>query len=101
VFIGRLIPGARVAMSLLAGTSRVPVYAFSPAVFAAATVYWSIWAAIGVVLGPMFRRIAGPYIEYVFFGVPIVVIAYLTYRYLRARRRRLRSTSGETRDVRA
>ena len=98
VFIGRLVPGARVAMSLLAGTSRVPVYAFSPAVFAAAAVYWSLWAAIGVVLGPTFRRIAGPYSEYVLFAVPIAVIAFLVYRYLQARRRRS-ATSGDTRDV--
>ena len=101
VFIGRLVPGARVAMSLLAGTSRVPIYAFSPAVFAAASVYWSIWAAVGVVLGPMFRRIAGPYIEYLFFGVPVVVIGYLVYRYVRARRRRRSATSGDMRDVQA
>ncbi|HKC92182.1 MAG TPA: hypothetical protein VKE23_12740, partial [Candidatus Limnocylindria bacterium] len=98
---GRLVPGARVAMSLLAGTSPVPIYAFSPAVFAAAAVYWSIWAAIGVVLGPTFRRIAGPYIDYLLFGVPIAVIGYLVYRYLRARRRNRSVTSGDTRDVRA
>src|SRR5437762_257786 len=36
VVVGRLVPGARVIMSLIAGTARVPVYQFSPAVFVAA-----------------------------------------------------------------
>lgn len=87
VLVGRLIPGARVVMSVLAGTSKVPIYAFSPAVFVAATIYWSAWVAIGVALGPMLRAVAGPYIEYVLIAVPVVLIAYLVFRYLRARRR--------------
>jgi membrane protein DedA with SNARE-associated domain len=87
VFVGRLIPGARVAMSFLAGTSKVPVYAFSPAVFAAAAIYWSAWVAIGVALGPMLRRITGPYIEYWLVALPIAFTGYLVFRYVRARRR--------------
>ena len=44
VFIGRLVPGARVVMSLIAGTANVPVREFSPAVFAAAlTPCFSCW----------------------------------------------------------
>src|SRR5213594_1946145 len=39
VLIGRLVPGARVVMSLIAGTAKVPVREFSPAVFAAALIY--------------------------------------------------------------
>jgi membrane protein DedA with SNARE-associated domain len=87
VFIGRLVPGARVVMSLLAGTSKIPIYEFSPAVFVAAALYWSIWVLIGVTLGPAFRRIAGAYIEYWLLLLPIAVILYLLFRYLRARRR--------------
>src|ERR1700730_11311560 len=43
VGVGRLITGARVVMSLVAGTARVPVYQFSPAVFVAASIYWTFW----------------------------------------------------------
>jgi membrane protein DedA with SNARE-associated domain len=87
VLVGRLIPGARVAMSLLAGTSRVPIYAFSPAVFIAAAIYWTVWVLIGVALGPALRRLAGPYITYVLIALPIVFVAYLVFRLLRARGR--------------
>jgi membrane protein DedA with SNARE-associated domain len=87
VFIGRLVPGARVAMSLVAGTANVPVREFSPAVFAAACIYWTLWVAIGATLGPTFRRIVDPYIEYVFIGLPLLVIGFFVFRFVRARRR--------------
>jgi len=87
VVVGRLIPGARVVMSLVAGTAKVPVYQFSPAVFVAASIYWTFWVTIGAALGPMFRRIAGPYITYVLIALPVAVIAFFVYRHLRARRK--------------
>jgi len=87
VFAGRLIPGARVVMSLVAGTANVPLYQFSPAVFIAASIYWTFWVTIGVAFGPMFRRIAGSYIAYVLIALPLVVIGFFVYRYLRARRK--------------
>ena len=87
VVVGRLVPGARVIMSLIAGTSKVPLYQFSPGVFVAAFIYWTFWVTVGATLGPMFRRIAGPYITYVLIGLPIVVITYFVYRHLRARRK--------------
>jgi len=87
VVVGRLIPGARVVMSLVAGTARVPLYQFSPAVFIAAAIYWTFWVTIGVAFGPMFRRIAGPYIAYVLIALPLVVIGFFVYRHVRARRK--------------
>jgi membrane protein DedA with SNARE-associated domain len=87
VVVGRLIPGARVVMSLVAGTARVPVYQFSPAVFIAASIYWTFWVTVGVAFGPTFRRIAGPYITYVLIALPLVVITFFVYRHLRARRK--------------
>jgi membrane protein DedA with SNARE-associated domain len=87
VVVGRLIPGARVVMSLVAGTARVPVYQFSPAVFVAASIYWTFWVTVGVAFGPTFRRIAGPYITYVLIALPLVVITFFVYRHLRARRK--------------
>jgi membrane protein DedA with SNARE-associated domain len=87
VLVGRLVPGARVAMSLVAGTARVPVHRFSPAVFCAALLYWSLWVAIGVSVGPTLRRLAGPYIEWFVIGLPIAVLTFFVYRHLRARRK--------------
>lgn len=87
VVIGRLVPGARVVMSLVAGTARVPVYEFSPAVFLAASLYWTFWVTIGVALGPMIRRLAGPYLAYVVIALPVLVVSFFVYRHLRARRK--------------
>jgi len=87
VVIGRLVPGARVVMSLIAGTARVPLYQFSPAVFVAACIYWTFWVTVGAALGPTFRRFAEPYIVYILIGLPFVVITYFVYRHLRARRK--------------
>src|SRR5207247_9096216 len=60
VFVGRLIPGARVAMSIVAGTANVRPAVFSSPVFRAALIYWSVWTGIGVVFGPAVRRVIGP-----------------------------------------
>lgn len=87
VLLGRLVPGARVVMSLIAGTAGVPVYQFSPAVFVAALLYWTFWVTVGVALGPTFRLIVGPYITSVLIALPLVVISFFVYRHLRARRK--------------
>ena len=92
IFIGRLIPGLRVAMSLIGGTARVPLLEFSGGVFAAGFIYWTFWTALGALFGPVVRRlIPRAYIEYVVIGIPVVVIGYMLYRYVRGRRRHARS----------
>lgn len=89
IFLGRLIPGLRVAMSLIGGTAKVPLVEFSGGVFAAGILYWSFWTALGALFGPVVRRlIPRAYIEYVVIGIPVVVISYLVFRYVRGRRRR-------------
>jgi membrane protein DedA with SNARE-associated domain len=89
VLIGRLVPGARVAMSVIAGTAQVPPFVFASAVFIAATLYWSLWVAIGVIFGPAVRQVIGPaYIRYVLIGLPIFFVGYLVFRHLRGRSRR-------------
>jgi len=89
IFIGRLIPGLRVAMSLIGGTAKVPLVEFSGGVFAAGIVYWSFWTGLGALFGPMVRRvIPRAYIEYIVIGIPVLVIGYLAFRYIRGRRRR-------------
>lgn len=87
VVLGRLVPGARVVMSLVAGTANVPVRQFSPGVFVAALIYWTFWVSVGVTLGPTFRRVAGPYVEYIVVALPLVVVGFFVFRYLRARRK--------------
>jgi len=99
IFVGRLIPGLRVAMSLVGGTARVPVHEFSSAVFLAGVIYWSFWTGIGAIFGPTVRRlIPERYIQVVVIGIPVVFITYLIYRYVRGRRRHARkqTASGAT-----
>ncbi len=91
VFVGRLIPGLRVAMSIIGGTARVPLHEFSAAVFLAGIMYWSFWTGIGAIFGPTVRRlIPERYIQFVVIGIPVVFITYLVFRYVRGRRRHAR-----------
>ena len=92
IFVGRLIPGLRVAMSLVGGTAKVPVHEFSAAVFLAGLIYWSFWTGVGAIFGPAVRRlIPERYIEVVVIGIPVVFVSYLVYRYVRGRRRHARA----------
>ncbi len=87
VFVGRLVPGLRVGMSLIAGTARVPLPIFSAGVFLAALIYWSVWTLLGVLVGPTVLRVIGPaYLRYLVVFIPIAVIAFIAVRVVRARR---------------
>jgi len=89
IFVGRLIPGLRVAMSLIGGTAKVPLAEFSAGVFTAGLIYWSFWTLLGALFGPVVRRlIPRAYIDLVVLGIPIVVIGYFVFRFVRGRRRR-------------
>jgi membrane protein DedA with SNARE-associated domain len=95
IFIGRLIPGLRVAMSLIGGTAKVPLLEFSGGVFAAALIYWTFWTGIGALFGPTVDRlIPRPYITYVVIGIPVVFVGYLVFRYVRGRRRRAHASAA-------
>ena len=95
IFLGRLIPGLRVAMSLIGGTAKVPLHEFSAGVFLAGIIYWSFWTALGALFGPTVDRlIPRPYITYVVIGIPIVFIGFFLYRVIRGRRRRARARAG-------
>ncbi len=86
VFIGRLIPGLRVAMSLIAGTAGVPIQQFSAGVFVAATLYWTGWVLLGAFLGPAIEDFVAPaYVGYVVILIPVVFVGYFVFRLLRAR----------------
>jgi membrane protein DedA with SNARE-associated domain len=88
VLIGRLIPGLRVAMSLVAGTAKVPVWRFSAGVFVAACLYWTGWVLLGAIVGPQIDDLIEPYVGYIAVGIPLVVIALFLGRAILVRRRR-------------
>jgi membrane protein DedA with SNARE-associated domain len=91
IFVGRLIPGLRVAMSLIAGTSGVSLPAFSSGVFVAAAVYWSIWVALGALLGPTVRQLIAPaYYGYAVIVLPAVLVVAFVARMIVVRRRHQR-----------
>lgn len=95
IFIGRLIPGLRVAMSLIGGTAKVPLHEFSAGVFCAGLVYWSFWTLLGAFFGPAVRRLVPQaYIEYIVIGIPVVFIGFFLYRLIRGRRRRAAAQHG-------
>jgi membrane protein DedA with SNARE-associated domain len=95
IFVGRLIPGLRVAMSLIGGTAKVPLHEFVAGVFAAGLIYWSFWTGIGALFGPTVDRlIPRPYITYVVIGIPVVFVGYLVFRYIRGRRRRAHASAA-------
>jgi membrane protein DedA with SNARE-associated domain len=87
VLVGRLIPGLRVAMSLVAGTAEVPVWRFSSGVFVAASVYWTGWTLLGAFVGPQVDQLIEPYIGYIALGIPVVFISLFLIRLIVVRRR--------------
>lgn len=92
VLVVRLIPGLRVAASLVGGTARVPVRVFSSAVFVAAAVYWTAWVLLGAIVGPRIEDVVSPtYLRVIVIAVPFVTIAALVGRVVYARRRRARA----------
>jgi membrane protein DedA with SNARE-associated domain len=88
VVIGRLIPGLRVTMSVIAGTAEVPVARFAAGVFIAASIYWTGWTLLGVFVGPQVEQLIEPYVGYVALGIPVVFIGLFVLRVIQVRRRR-------------
>ena len=92
VFVGRLIPGLRVAVSLVAGTAHLPLRKFVPGVFVAAALYWTGWALLGAIVGPHVRDVIRPaYVDVVIIAIPVFFIALFVGRLLWARRRTARA----------
>lgn len=88
ILIGRLIPGLRVTMSLIAGTAKVPVERFAAGVFVAASIYWTGWTLLGAFVGPRIDDLIEPYVGYIAIGIPVVFIVSFLVRMLIVRRRR-------------
>jgi hypothetical protein len=61
VFLGRVIPGPRIATALLAGVFGLPYRTFLPAMAAGASIYLTFFVALGYYLGPQaIELILGP-----------------------------------------
>ena len=92
VLVARLIPGLRVAVSLAAGTARVPPVRFASAVFIAASLYWTGWVLLGATLGPKIAEVVSPaYLRVIVVAIPVVFVTLFVGRILWARRRRSRA----------
>ena len=93
VFVGRLIPGLRVAVSLVAGTAGVPPLRFAAGVFVAAVIYWTGWVLLGVFVGPHVADVLSPaYLRVIVIAIPAIVIVTFGARMLIAARRRAKAT---------
>jgi membrane protein DedA with SNARE-associated domain len=89
VVVGRLIPGLRVAISLVAGTAHLPIARFSTGVFVAAAIYWTGWVLLGAIVGPRIADVISPaYLGLVVILVPVALVATFLTRLVWARRRR-------------
>lgn len=88
VFIARLIPGLRVAVSLVSGMAQVHPVVFSTAVFCAAVVYWTGWVMLGVLVGPGVARVVSPaYVRVIVVLIPLAVVLAFVARRVYARRK--------------
>jgi membrane-associated protein len=89
VLAARVIPGFRAAVSLVAGTARVPAPAFAGAVFVAGAIYWTLWVLIGAALGPRVVDVVRPaYLRIFVIAIPLIFVALFAARLVWARRRR-------------
>jgi len=91
VVAARLIPGFRVAASVVAGTAKVPALEFAAGVFVAGLIYWTGWVLLGAILGPKVEDLLDPaFVPYVIVTIPVLVVVLFVGRGLWARRQRAR-----------
>lgn len=90
VLLARLIPGFRVAVSVVAGTAKVPPARFAGGVFVAALIYWTGWVLLGAVVGPHVTEVLSPgYLRVIVLLIPVVFVGLFAVRvFIAARRRR-------------
>jgi len=92
VLVARLIPGLRVAVSLVAGTARVPAHQFAAGVFVAGVVYWTLWVMLGVVVGPRVEDLLSPaYLKVIVIAIPALLVLAFLVRVIAVSRRRRRA----------
>jgi membrane protein DedA with SNARE-associated domain len=96
VLLARLIPGLRVAVAVVAGTARVPPFAFASGVFVAAAIYWTGWVLLGAILGPHVVDALSPaYLRVIAVSIPVVFVGLFLVRLaIASRRRRMKARSA-------
>jgi membrane protein DedA with SNARE-associated domain len=82
---GRLVPGLRILITVVAGAFAVPYRVFAPALALGASVYLLVLFGLGYLIGPeVLRLIEGPglslHLVEVVLGSALVVAAYVTLR---------------------
>jgi membrane protein DedA with SNARE-associated domain len=85
IVVGRLVPGLRILISLVAGVFAVPYPVFLPALALGASVYLLVLFGLGYVAGPeVLRFVQGPGLPIrfvpVLLGSGVVVAAYVAIR---------------------
>ncbi len=88
VFLGRLVPGVRSLVSLPAGANRMPLVTFTVYTVAGSLLWNGLLVGAGAWLGDQWEQVdqyAG-WIDKVFVGALVVVVAWAVLRRLRSRR---------------
>jgi membrane protein DedA with SNARE-associated domain len=90
VVVGRLIPGLRIVMTVVAGALRLPHATFSLGTMVAGLVWATIYFWLGYVLGSGYQRLAGeghmpPWAVFALLAVAVAVLVLLMRRRARAR----------------
>ncbi len=88
IFICRFIPGVRHVISIPAGSARMPLRPFLLATFVGATIWNMFLFWIGYQFGDSAAIAAKPYLDLVGLGLLVLIVAYIVYELLRARKRR-------------
>jgi len=96
VVVGRLIPGLRIVMTLVAGALRLPLPTFALGTLVAGAIWATIYYWLGYLLGSGYQRLAGPgAIPHWLVLVGLAVAAAAAFGFLQLRRRaRLRRPRG-------
>jgi membrane-associated protein len=86
--VGRLVPGLRIVMTLVAGALRLPLPTFALGTLLAGAIWATIYFWLGYLLGSGYQRLAGPgAIPHWLVLVGIGVLAAAAFILLELRRR--------------
>jgi membrane protein DedA with SNARE-associated domain len=90
VVVGRLVPGLRIVMTLVAGALRLPLRTFAVGTLLAGALWATIYFWLGYLLGSGYQRLAGPGAVphwLVFAGIGAAAVAAFVVLQLRRRAR--------------
>lgn len=97
-FFGRFLPGVRTAVSIPCGMANMNVWKFSIYTFAAMLPITSLYVYLGYKLGPRWEEVgplASQYLTPVAIVILVVLVAWIGWKWLSARRKRATSQSND------